>query len=161
MNKQFLFIMSLNCMMVAADTVSQKTLLKSHFLKAIQKPMKNMLVPSTAMALLKKEANLLVITRKNTRPSWQQSDKKEVQQILASFADIMQCFFKIVQDPENRQNVTLGIAGMLANIVQAGKVIMRGTDILMDSDKKTVEEWLTTIHLPTREICTMITRNNK
>lgn len=102
---------------------------------------------------------LFMITRKKT--NWSEKDKQEVREILASFAAIMQCFFTIVQDPENRQNVTVGIGGILANIAYAGKVIMRGSDILLDQDKEILEEWLDTMPAPAQRMCYIFTTKHK
>ncbi len=160
MNKQLLLIIGLHCvMMIHADTV-QKTLL----IKTFQKPVENLLVSSDKTPL--KKSTSFFINRKKHRPSWRDIDKEKMRKILLSFADVMQCFFNIVQEPENKQkaavSVAANIAAMFFNFLKAGTVIVEKTDILIDSDKQAVRALLTTIDVPpTKEICTIITRNNK
>lgn len=67
---------------------------------------------------------LIMIKLKQTSASIDAKQKADVQKILNCFAAVMHNFFTIVQEPENRQNVTQGVIGMLSNIIAAGKVII-------------------------------------
>ena len=96
--------------------------------------------------MLLHQSRMIPILRKS-RPSTAQQDKEEVQQILSSFAGVMQSFFTIVQDPENKDNVLQGLAGMLANVINAGKVIMKGSDILLEADKEIIKKAIAAIDM--------------
>lgn len=85
---------------------------------------------------------LIILKNRPTPADYDRQDKEEVQQIMNSFAGVMQGFFTIVQDPENKENILQGVAGMLGNIIAAGKVIMKGSDIPLTADEETIEKWI-------------------
>ncbi len=105
---------------------------------------------------LEKKAPLLVITKKT-----QLSDREDVRQILTSFAEVMRYFFIMVQNPERGENIAVGLAGILAHIVQAGKVIMRGSDIMVENDKQLIQEWMATLKSPPKKMYTLIMKNSQ
>lgn len=88
---------------------------------------------------------IILIKNRPTPADYDRQDKQEVQLILNSFAGVMQGFFTIVQDPENKENIMHGVADMLGNIIAAGKVIMKGSPIAMAHDEDAIAHWIDTI----------------
>ena len=86
------------------------------------------------------KVNELIITRKNCpkHNNYKESDREDVKQILGSFAGVMQNFFNIVQDPENRGNIIKNLVGMFPNIAQAAKIIMKDDEVSPSSVKKEI-----------------------
>ncbi len=91
-----------------------------------------------------KKPKLCIFNQKNLHAT----DKQDVEHILASFAAVMQCFFNIVQEPKNKQKIALNVANMFLNFLNASKVIVKGSDILLDTDKQKVRDLLTIIDTP-------------
>jgi hypothetical protein len=132
------------CSEITADaSLNNANISSQDIMKAIEQDPS---IKQEIACLLKRHSHLF-ITRNNMRPCQQidKADQEDVQRILNSFAGVMQCFFRIVQDPENKEQVTNELLGMLANVLQASKVIMKGSDILLDEDKEVVEQQLTSI----------------
>lgn len=101
---------------------------------------------------VQKQIHLYMITRKHNCWQYAEKDKEEVRKILACFAGMMQCFFTIAQNPENKQMVRASLFGILGHLVNAGRVIMRNGDIVIEDTTPVVDAL---IEMPS---VTMITR---
>ncbi len=79
------------------------------------------------------EARNVHVTRQPSQPQSQKPDE-QTQKILISFAGVAQHFFKILQDPENADNVAPNLIGMLAGMVNIGTEAMQRGAFDVDAD---------------------------
>lgn len=95
---------------------------------SITKESESIASPDINQAIIELQAHFYLLTRKHTCLQHVEKDKEEIRKILANFAGIMQCFFTIAQNPENKEMVRANIVGIIGYLFNAGRVIMQGND---------------------------------
>ena len=78
----------------------------------------------------KQQSNLDQVPRKCQKCI--EKDQKEVASILASFFGVICSFFNILQAPNDKQNVRLGITGMIAGMGNIVNTAIKGGAVVQD-----------------------------
>ena len=78
-----------------------------------------------------KESKALTIDRQPRPHNGMDDDTKA---IVANFAGVVENFFRIIADPENKETVPAGIIGMLAGMVNIGTIVVTKSGAPLDAD---------------------------
>lgn len=105
-------------------------------------------------AIITEQTNLY-ITRGKTRPTQAQKlqydeDDEQTKIILGHFACIVNNFFNIVQDPENRNVVTPNLLGMFTGIMNIGAEVMKRNALTLHATSDDIALWASQCNVETK-----------
>lgn len=86
--------------------------------------------------IIRQESRQLTITRKAQKPD------EQTQEILKHFSNVVQNFFNIVQDPENKEVVVPNLVGMLSSIVNIGAEAMKKNGPPLNAELEEIEQYV-------------------